>query len=286
MNSLFGKHKADDYIHSMVDVLLIVLLVLSVLALALLLLARKLKKERPLLILAEEYRQILQAHVPFYQQLNEPGKKQFESRVQYFLNDVKITGVNTTVEDMDRVLTAASAIIPIFAFPHWDYTNLNEVLLYPETFNEEFQQQGNNRNVLGMVGSGALQNTMILSQHELRQGFLNKTGKTNMAIHEFVHLLDKTDGAVDGIPENLMDRQYILPWLQLMHQKIGEIVKGRTDINPYGATNQAEFFAVASEYFFERPDLLKKKHPELYRLLEEIFQVQGKSGQAGKVPAE
>ena len=117
---------------------------------------------------------------------------------------------------------------------------------------------------------------MILSQHELRQGFLNKTGKTNTAIHEFVHLLDKTDGAVDGIPENLMDRQYILPWLQLMHKKIGEIIKGRTDINPYGATNQAEFFAVVSEYFFERPDLLKQKHPELYQLLEDIFSPQQK----------
>ena len=258
----------------MIDAILIVVLVLAALALVLIIAGRKLRKERPLVTLPEAYRQILQANVPFYQNLNPQDRKLFESRMQYFLDDVRITGVNTQVEDMDKALIAASAIIPIFAFSGWEYTNLNEVLLYPDSFNEEFHQQGNNRSVLGMVGTGAMQNVMILSQHELRQGFLNKTGKTNTAIHEFVHLLDKTDGAVDGIPENLMDRKYILPWLQLMHKKIGEIMKGRTDINPYGATNQAEFFAVVSEYFFERPDLLKQKHPELYQLLEDIFSPQ------------
>jgi MtfA peptidase len=261
----------------MTDAILIVVLVIAVLALLLLIAGRALRKERPLATLAEAYRQILQVNVPFYQNLSQEDKELFESRVQYFLNEIRITGVNTEVQDIDKVLIAASAIIPIFAFRNWEYTNLNEVLLYPESFNEEFHQQGNNRSVLGMVGTGAMQNVMILSQHELRQGFLNKTGKTNTAIHEFVHLLDKTDGAVDGIPENLMDRQYILPWLQLMHKKIGEIMKGRTDIDPYGATNQAEFFAVASEYFFERPDLLKQKHPDLYQLLEDIFSPQKKS---------
>jgi len=256
----------------MINILLAVILILAILALLVILLIRNLKKQQTLIALPDEHKQILEQHVPFYQNLNEENKKLFESKIQHFLNDVKITGVNTTVEETDRIFTAASAIIPIFAFSHWQYTNLNEVLLYPETFGEQFEQEGNNRNILGMVGSGPMQNTMILSQHELRQGFLNKTGKTNTAIHEFVHLVDKTDGAVDGIPENLMDRKYILPWLDLMHRKIGEIMKGRTDINPYGATNQAEFFAVASEYFFERPDLLKQKHPELYQLLEEIFQ--------------
>jgi Mlc titration factor MtfA (ptsG expression regulator) len=50
-----------------------------------------------------------------------------------------------------------------------------------------------------------------------------------------------------------------------------EIYEGESDINPYGGTNQAEFFSVASEYFFERPKLLQKKHPELYDHLEKFF---------------
>jgi MtfA peptidase len=116
-----------------------------------------------------------------------------------------------------------------------------------------------------------MNHVMILSQFELRQAFSNETGKSNTAIHEFVHLVDKTDGEIDGVPETLLDKQYIKPWLQLIQQKIQEIYEDRSDIDAYGATNEAEFFAVVSEYFFERPDLLKEKHPELYGLLLKIF---------------
>ncbi|MEO7307465.1 MAG: M90 family metallopeptidase [Ferruginibacter sp.] len=214
---------------------------------------------------------ILEEEVPFYQQLDKTKQTEFEERAADFLTQVKITGVKTTVEEIDRVLIAASAIIPIFNFPGWKYHNLNEVLLYPDSFDHEFQQQGEGRNILGMVGSGAMNQVMILSQFELRQAFSNETGKNNTAIHEFVHLLDKSDGEIDGLPEALLDKKYIRPWLQLMRQKITEIYENDSDINHYGATNEAEFFAVVSEYFFERPDLLKEKHPELYVLLSRIF---------------
>ena len=210
---------------------------------------------------------ILEERVPFYQQLPRDKQTEFEDRTAHFLTRVKITGVKTVVEDVDRVLIAASAIIPIFNFAGWEYKNLHEVLLYPDSFNHEFEQQGEGRNILGMLGSGAMNHVMILSQFELRQSFSNESGKNNTAIHEFVHLLDKTDGEIDGVPESLLNRQYIKPWLQLMQQKIQEIYDDRSDINPYGATNEAEFFAVVSEYFFERPDLLKENHPELYNLL-------------------
>jgi MtfA peptidase len=217
------------------------------------------------------YRKILFEQISFYQQLDETKKTEFENRVQQFLSQTKITGVNTVVEQLDKVLIAASAIIPIFNFPDWEYIHLHEVLLYPDSFNHEFEQQGNSRDVLGMVGSGALNHVMILSQHQLRQAFINKTGKENTAIHEFVHLVDKTDGDIDGIPAFILEKKYIQPWLQLMQHEIRLINENKSDIDPYGATNEAEFFAVASEYFFERPTLLKEKHPELYELLEKIF---------------
>ena len=145
------------------------------------------------------------------------------------------------------------------------------MLLYPDSFDHEFQQKGGNRSILGMVGNGALNHVMILSQQQLRQAFINKTGKDNTAIHEFVHLVDKTDGDIDGVPAFIMERKYIQPWLQLMRHEINLINEDKSDIDPYGATNEAEFFAVVSEYFFERPKLLKEKHPELYALLEKIF---------------
>ena len=261
----------------MIDIILGVLVILAVMVAVILVLGRMRKRKRTpasQVPFPGTYRELLLEHVPFYMTLSAEEKERFERSIQNFLAQVRITGVNTKVTTLDTVFIAASAVIPIFGFPDWEYTNLNEVLLYPETFSEEFSQTGAGRTILGMVGPGAMQNVMILSQHELRQGFLNKTGKTNTAIHEFVHLVDQTDGATDGIPENLMGRQYVLPWLQLMRKKIAEIMKGRSDINPYGATNEAEFFAVASEYFFERPDLLQQKHPELYSLLEQIFRPQ------------
>jgi MtfA peptidase len=221
--------------------------------------------------LSPSLRNLLETEVEFYRKLNEAQKKQFEARMLVFLASTRITGVQTEVEDIDRVLIAAGAIIPIFYFPDWEYINLNEVLLYPGAFNHDFQQEGQDRHIAGMVGDGAFEDIMILSKDELRQGFKNKAGKTNTAIHEFIHLIDKTDGSVDGIPESLLNRQYVIPWLQLMRRKVRQIMQNRSDIDPYGATNEAEFFAVASEYFFERPDLLQEKHPELFNLLATIF---------------
>lgn len=220
------------------------------------------------------FRTTLINDVVFYKALDGNKKLEFETRMMHFLATTRITGVKTAVEDNDKVYIAASAIIPIFGFTNWEYTNLNEVLLYPDSFNHDFEQTGEGRSILGMVGDGAYNNIMILSQHELRQAFLNKTGKSNTAIHEFVHLLDKTDGSVDGVPEFFTDKQYVLPWLQLMRAEIKKILANRSDIHPYGATNEGEFFAVVAEYFFERPDLLAAKHPEMYELLAKIFRQQ------------
>ena len=249
----------------------IVMIVLAACIWIILIFYQRKKKPSVPAVFPDSYRYILAEQVPFFRQLNSEKKKEFETRMLGFLSNVHITGVKTIVEETDRVLIAASAIIPIFGFPGWEYNNLNEVLLYPDSFGDEFEQEGPHRNTLGMVGTGAFNHVMILSQRELRTAFLNEDGRTNTAIHEFVHLVDKTDGSIDGIPEYFMHRKYVLPWLDLMQKKIHEIMANNSDINPYGATNEAEFFAVASEYFFERPDLLQSKHPELYELLSAIF---------------
>ena len=116
-----------------------------------------------------------------------------------------------------------------------------------------------------------MQMLMVLSKPALRQGFENTSGKENAGIHEFVHLLDKEDGAVDGLPEALLERQYSLPWLNLMADNIAAIKAGKSDINIYGSKNKAEFLAVAAEYFFEQPVQFKQKHPALYDLMTQIF---------------
>lgn len=220
----------------------------------------------------ETWRKLLLEYVPFYQKLDPANKDRFEFKVSQFLLNCKITGANTPIEDLDRVLVASSAVIPVFSFPEWQYINIDEVLIYPNEFNIDFETSGEHRSILGMVGNGIMEGKMILSRKSLRLGFQNETDKKNTAIHEFVHLIDKSDGTIDGVPSLLMEKQYIIPWIDLIREKIKLINDSqKTDINKYGATNNAEFFAVISEYFFERPKLLKRKHPKLYEQLSLIF---------------
>jgi len=221
----------------------------------------------------ENYKELLIEYVKFYQQLDEEGKEKFEERVEHFLAAVPITGVNAVVEDLDRLLIAAGAIIPVFAIPDWQYVNLHEVLLYPGTFNVDFDQGGSDRNITGMVGTGAMQSVMIITKWQLRQGFISNHDARNTAIHEFVHLIDKMDGTVDGVPEIILERKYVGSWKQIMESTIHQMKIHGSDIDMYGATNPAEFFAVVSEYFFEQPDLLKANHPDLYDMLGRIFKI-------------
>ena len=228
---------------------------------------------KDIVLLPENYRELLNDYVRFYRQLNEEGKLKFEKRIEQFLSAVKITGVNAVVEDLDRLLIASGAIIPVFAISDWQYINLHEVLLYPGTFNEDFDQDGTDRRFSGMVGNAHLQNVMIITKWQLRQGFINEQDAHNTAIHEFAHLVDKMDGTLDGVPEIILERKYTGQWKQLMDHAITQIKNGQSDINPYGATNPVEFFAVISEYFFEQPDLLKSNHPGLYEMLVRIYKI-------------
>jgi hypothetical protein len=250
----------------MPPILAIIIIALAVITVALY------KKPPKKVHLPADFKDLLSKHVAFYRALDDEARARFADKIKEFLSYIRITGVDTQVDDLDRLLVASSAVIPIFGFPEWRYYNLRDVWLYADTFNaDNYSTKGKGRDVLGMVGEGPMQMLMVLSKPALRQGFEDHSGKENAGIHEFVHLLDKEDGAVDGLPEALLKRQYTLPWLQLMADNIAAIKAGQSDINIYGAKNKAEFFAVAAEYFFEQPKMLKERHPELYELLTRIF---------------
>jgi MtfA peptidase len=152
--------------------------------------AFKRRKPKETVVLPENYRELLSDYVKFYRQLDDQGKEKFEKRIEQFLSAVQITGVNAVVEDIDRLLIGAGAIIPVFAIPDWQYLNLHEVLVYPGAFNQEFDQEGSDRPIAGMVGTGAMQNVMIITKWQLRQGFISEQDAHNTAIHEFAHLID------------------------------------------------------------------------------------------------
>ena len=110
-----------------------------------------------------------------------------------FLADIYIDAVDFELEEIDRVLVAASAIIPVFHFRNWRYTNITGVIIYPDNFNERlgFAADEENKMIAGMVGTGKYENQMILSRKALHHGFTNKTDKHNTAVHEFVHFSTK-----------------------------------------------------------------------------------------------
>lgn len=219
------------------------------------------------------WREILEESSIFFQSLDAKKKALFEKRVQLFLLDKRVEGIDTVVDDEVRVLVAASAIIPTFAFPAFDYPALSEVLVYPASFSEKFEigENKSSENIEGMVGNRYMNHSLLLSKPALLSGFNGRKGDNNVGIHEFVHLLDREDGEIDGVPEHLADNMYTLPWLHLIKKEMHEIRSGASDINPYAITNNAEFLAVVSEYFFNNPEEFSGKHPELYEALAHFY---------------
>ena len=219
-----------------------------------------------------EWEAVLQRDVVFFRALDAAAQQRFRRDLQVFLGEKRITGIKVELDTTTRVLAAVSAVIPIFGFPDWEWSQINEVLVYPTRFDGEFDfGDRQDHNILGMVGTGSLNRLMILSKPDLIAGFRNATDKRNVGVHEFAHLVDKTDGVIDGVPGIGLDRQAIGPWVDLVRRKMAEIEAGASDINRYALTNEAEFFAVTTEYFFERPGVMQSKHPELYATLERVF---------------
>lgn len=255
-----------------VDSLLTILVFVSLVSGAYLFFSRK-KNHLPEGIQLSEVAETesLEADIHFYKNLDPAGRLQFQADMLDFLHRVAIVGVGIDISRRDRLLVACSAVIPVFRFPQWQYYDLDEVLVYESPINLRFQTNQPDSVILGLVGTGQMERKMVLTRQALEEGFANKTDHYNVGIHEFIHIIDKEDGRIDGLPKVLMDKPYAIPWLQMIRAKIADMEKGKSDIDPYGATNLSEFLAVAGEYFFERPELLKTKHPALYHMMDHLF---------------
>ncbi len=216
-------------------------------------------------------REALERKVHFYQRLEEAQQARFRRDIHYFLLDHHIQGVKgVEVTDELRALVAASAVVLTFGRPAYEWNNTRDILLYPDAFDENYEV-GSKKTRLGQVG---LQSSVIFSVKALRQGFARSSDGHNVGFHEFAHVLDCDDGEIDGLPANL-NWQAIQPWLSQMdhHMKRFDKRRGRRKqvLRDYGYTNEAEFFACATEMFFEQPGLLERRAPELYGLMVDFY---------------
>jgi Mlc titration factor MtfA (ptsG expression regulator) len=217
-----------------------------------------------------QWESILQTHVAFFESLNDAEKERFRQLVKVFLDEVRITGIRTEVDDTVRVLVAASAIIPVFGFHDWEYHQLGEVLIYPDSFGDKFEMKEEaNRNILGMVGLEHLSGVMILSKPSLLAGFDNPSSQDNVGIHEFAHLVEQEESDHELPPE--IPVSVVKQWVRYVASELSHPSGNRAYLNAYAYTNEHEFFAVMAEYFFKSPEILQKKDPQIYAMLRDMF---------------
>lgn len=214
-------------------------------------------------------REVLERRVDFYRQLDEAGQARFRREVHWFLLDQHIEGVDVELDDELRALTAAGAVILTFGIPEYEWDTTRDILIYPTRYDEEYQY-GPQGDVLGQVSR---QGSIILAADALRRGFADGTDGHNVALHEYAHVLDFADGEIDGVPASL-SWDSLQPWTDQMHAHLRKIdTGGRCGqvFRDYAYTNEAEFFAVATEVFFEQPGRLQHCAPDLYQLLADFY---------------
>ena len=215
---------------------------------------------------------ILKEKVSYYNQLSPEDQERFKKKIQQFLSEATISGVNVDVDDSIRLLIASSAVIPVFRLDDWQYLNMGEILVYNgEVDTGETSEYDKETILLGQVRPFQTKHMVLFSKQYLEQGFQQMKDGHNVGMHEFAHMIDQADGDIDGIPSSIMPPELIKPWTKIMYAELEKMKKGKSDINVYGYTNHAEFFAVVCEYFFENPEKFKKKHPEMYRILTATF---------------
>ena len=180
-----------------------------------------------------------------------------------------------TLTEEIRVTIAAQAALLVVGFEGEYFPNVETILVYPQGFLVTVQRPG----VGGMIveqtvpyaGEAAQRGPVAVSWEDARRGGREAGDGHNVVLHEFAHKLDMRDGAADGAPY-LRDGAQIKTWSRVMSAEYRRLVEDTqagepTLLDAYGATNAAEFFAVATECFFELPRRMRSEHPELYAVL-------------------
>ena len=230
----------------------------------------------------QAWRLILRRRVPLYQRLPPPLQGQLRRLIQVFLADKAFIGCQgQSITDEVRVTIAAQACLLHLNHPGEPFPGLRQVLVYPSAFIVDRVHpigagvQQDSRRVL--LGESWSQGQVILSWPDSRDGAAEPEDGHNLVIHEFAHQLDQQSGHANGAPP-LPSRARHARWAEVMgaayaglQARVAAGLPGELDA--YGASDPAEFFAVVSELFFERPAALQAEHPALYVELATFYRV-------------
>lgn len=227
------------------------------------------------------WRQRLRQHFPLYQQLPAPLQSRLEGYIQIFLDEKTILGRGgMTVDDDVRLLIAAQACLLILNKPTDFYPNFKTILVYPDVYQTrslESQHGIVSRKKQLRAGESWHRGPVVLAWRSVVEGAEISDDGANVVLHEFAHKLDEEDAVMDGTPV-LQSRQQYHDWVKAFsdeyQQLLDQLAQHRQhDIDAYGAQSPAEFFAVVTEAFFEQPQMMSARHPELYVQLRDFYQL-------------
>lgn len=227
-----------------------------------------------------EWSAILKENLPPYQKLSPQLQQQLNDYIRIFIAEKTFEGCGGLIlTDEIKVTIAAQACMLLLNRKCDCYPKLYSVVVYPSTY---VARTGNSSDLHPTdssvrLGESWKHGTVVLAWDSVKRGALNFNDGHNVAMHEFAHQLDQEDGRADGAPILEMLSAYSA-WSKVFSKEYEllqkKTLKGKKSVmDKYGATAPAEFFAVATETFFEKPAQLKKKHPELYHELEGFYKV-------------
>ena len=210
----------------------------------------------------------LERRVPFYEHLEGGEQQRFLDMLKVFVWEKHFIGAGgLEISDEIRVVVAASAVRLVLHLDLEYYDRLTEIIVYPYTY----QHPDSDGAILGEAHAWG---TVVLSWPAVIKGLSNPRDGHDTAAHEFAHVLDREDGSFDGTPE-LRARAHYAPWAGVMSEHYRALQRDeapeRSVLRPYGGINEAEFFAVATEVYFEKPALLKERLPDMYEAMQRFY---------------
>ena len=219
----------------------------------------------------DHWEEILQKHFPQYHKLSLTLRGELKNKIKVFLHEKKFHGCHgLEVSETMKVLIAAQACLLLLNRETNFFPKLVTVIVYPSAYVS--------KNSTGPVfGESWNSGELVLTWDSSLHGATNMFDGKNVVYHEFAHQLDQEDGVADGAPL-LERRSSYASWAAILSEEYEKLIRKKkrhrkTVMRKYGATNPAEFFAVATEAFFEKPRQLDKRHPELYQELKSYYKV-------------
>jgi Mlc titration factor MtfA (ptsG expression regulator) len=228
------------------------------------------------------WRQILRRRVPYLRAMPADLQLQLKKRIQVFLATKPFIGcAGLEVSEEMRVTIAAQACLLTLNRRGEPFPNLRQILVYPGAFVvDRVHADGSGvlqDRRLALAGESWTLGQVVLSWQDVVEGADAPDDGRNVVIHEFAHQLDQENGRANGAPP-MPGRNRRARWAQVLTEEFAalqrDLQEGRpTLLSGYGAGDPAEFFAVASEAFFEQAAPLAAAHPALYRVLADFYRV-------------